>query len=227
MLKEALSADTRRFIALASACKQLSAKEEVALARRGDADAHKALATSVLRTVAVLALHYGYAADVDDLLSAGCIGAMEAARRFDADRGVRFITLAVWWIRAYVLKQIRDERSVVHRPNCGRRRQIKCDPIPDTQLDDIPIGSDPITHPDDRLERDEVRRAVQLHLADLAPRLDHRRRMIFDEQFSAAEPRPLRAIGESLGISGERVRQLGVPIVAELRRRLADYAGGG
>ena len=51
-----------------------------------------------------------------ELISAGNIGLMEAARRFDETRGFKFITYAVMWIRQYILHEIKDQ-SVVRKPS--------------------------------------------------------------------------------------------------------------
>jgi RNA polymerase sigma-32 factor len=91
----------------------LSAEEEYMLAKRwkehGDVAAAHRLATSHLRLVAKTAFGYrGYGLPVGDLIAEGNIGMMQAIKRFDPERGFRFATYAIWWIKAamqeYVLK---------------------------------------------------------------------------------------------------------------------------
>lgn len=57
-----------------------------------------------------------------DLLQQAQIGLMKAADRFDPDRGFRFSTYAVWWIRAEVQDYVRANISVVRRPNSAQSR---------------------------------------------------------------------------------------------------------
>ena len=70
--------------------------------------AHK-LVTSHLRLVAKIAMGYrGYGLPVNELISEGNIGLMQAVKKFDPDKGFRLATYAMWWIKAaiqeYVLK---------------------------------------------------------------------------------------------------------------------------
>jgi RNA polymerase sigma-32 factor len=96
----------------------LDAEEEVMLARRcrehGDRDAAHRLVTSHLRLVAKLASGYrGYGLPVAELISEGSIGLMQAVTRFDPDRGARFATYAIWWIRASIQDYILRSKSLV------------------------------------------------------------------------------------------------------------------
>src|SRR5258708_579174 len=96
----------------------LDAEEEVVLARRcrehGDRDAAHRLVTSHLRLVAKLASGYrGYGLPAAELISEGSIGLMQAVKRFDPDRGARFATYAIWWIRASIQDYILRSKSLV------------------------------------------------------------------------------------------------------------------
>ena len=83
---------------------RLSVEEERELGRRvkehGDPDALRRLVEGNLRFVVSYARRYrGLGVLFIDLIHEGNLGLMEAARRFDSDRNVKFITYAVWWIR--------------------------------------------------------------------------------------------------------------------------------
>jgi len=96
----------------------LDADEEVALARRwqqdGDQDAANRLVSSHLRLVAKIAMGFrGYGLPVADLISEGNVGMMQAINRFDADRGFRLSTYAMWWIRAAIHEYILHSWSLV------------------------------------------------------------------------------------------------------------------
>ncbi|RMF45729.1 MAG: RNA polymerase sigma factor RpoH [Deltaproteobacteria bacterium] len=85
----------------------LSPQEELELARRyrrhGDLNAAERLVTSNLRFVVKIAMEYrSYGCKLLDLIQEGNIGLMMAVRKFDPERGIRLISYAVWWIRAYI-----------------------------------------------------------------------------------------------------------------------------
>ncbi|RME38192.1 MAG: RNA polymerase sigma factor RpoH [Deltaproteobacteria bacterium] len=85
----------------------LSPQEELELARRyrrdGDLSAAERLVTSNLRFVVKIAMEYrSYGCKLLDLIQEGNIGLMMAVRKFDPERGIRLISYAVWWIRAYI-----------------------------------------------------------------------------------------------------------------------------
>ena len=96
----------------------LSHAEEAALARRfrqsGDAAAAEALVNSHLRLVAKVAKSYrGYGLPIEDLIAEGNIGVVQAVRRFDPDRGFRFSTYALCWIRAAIQEYVLHTWSLV------------------------------------------------------------------------------------------------------------------
>jgi RNA polymerase sigma-32 factor len=85
----------------------LSREEEVELAlryrRRGDLEAAHRLICANLRFVVKIAHEYrSYGMKVLDLIQEGNIGLMMAVKKFDPERGIRLISYAVWWIRAYI-----------------------------------------------------------------------------------------------------------------------------
>ena len=96
----------------------LKAEEEYLLAARwrdgGDASAAHRLLTSHLRLVAKVAMGYRrYGLSTSDLISEGNIGLMQALKRFDPARGVRFSTYAVWWIKAAIQEYVLRSWSLV------------------------------------------------------------------------------------------------------------------
>ena len=96
----------------------LTQKEEFTLAKQwtehGDVEAAHKLVTSHLRLVAKIAMGYrGYGLPVNELISEGNIGMMQAVKRFDPDRGFRLATYAMWWIRAAIQEYILHSWSLV------------------------------------------------------------------------------------------------------------------
>ena len=81
---------------------------------RADGSAAHQLLTSHLRLVAKIAMGYRkYGLPTSDLISEGNIGLMQAINRFDPDKGVRFSTYAVWWIKAAIQNYILRSWSLV------------------------------------------------------------------------------------------------------------------
>ncbi|WP_336946796.1 RNA polymerase sigma factor RpoH [Asaia sp. BMEF1] len=107
----------------------LSPQEEVELARRWrdreeDAAAHK-LVTSHLRLVAKIAMGYrGYGLPLNELISEGNIGMMQAVKRFDPDRGFRLATYAMWWIRAAMQEYILHSWSLVKMGTTASQKKL-------------------------------------------------------------------------------------------------------
>ena len=52
----------------------------------------------------------------EDLLNEGNVGLIEAARRYDASKGTKFITYAIWWIRKSILKALSEHSNLVRVP---------------------------------------------------------------------------------------------------------------
>jgi RNA polymerase sigma-32 factor len=91
-------------------------EQELAFAYRrdGDLQAAQRLICANLRFVVKTAHEYrGYGLKILDLIQEGNIGMMKALKKFDPDRGLRFITYAVWWVRAYIHNFIIHNWSLV------------------------------------------------------------------------------------------------------------------
>ena len=96
----------------------LAPEEEYMLAKRWreheDADAAHKLVTSHLRLVAKIAMGYrGYGLPVNEIVSEGNVGLMQAVKRFEPDKGFRLATYAMWWIKASIQEYILRSWSLV------------------------------------------------------------------------------------------------------------------
>src|ERR1700716_3376240 len=103
--------DVRRF-------SMLERDQEYKLAKRwrehGDRDAANQLVTSHLRLAVKIAMNYrGYGLPVSEIISEGNVGLLQALDRFEPDRGFRFSTYAMWWIRASIQDYILRSWSLV------------------------------------------------------------------------------------------------------------------
>lgn len=103
--------DIRRFA-------MLEKEQEYELAKRwrecGDRNAADQLITSHLRLAAKVAMGYrGYGLPVSEIISEGNVGLMQALNRFEPEKGFRFATYAIWWIRASIQDYILRSWSLV------------------------------------------------------------------------------------------------------------------
>ena len=107
----------------------LTPEEEHALAVRykeaGDIEAAYRLVTANLRLVVMVARRYERTfRNLLDLVQEGNIGLMEAVKKFDPYRGIRFPSYAVWWIRAYVIRYIMNNFRLVKMGTTQAQRKL-------------------------------------------------------------------------------------------------------
>jgi RNA polymerase primary sigma factor len=196
--------------------RQLTREEEYELSRRakkGDEAARQTLAVSNLPFVVAVARKFASrGARLDDLIQEGNVGLMKAIEHFDAKKNVRFATYAVWWIRAYITRYLKDNRSHVRG---GEHERAS---MSDLSLD-MPVEDDSETTyveriedvgptPDTtylRLEQDE---RVSEALLRVKKRIGDLGWDILQERLTQDKPRTLEELGERWGVSRERVRQV-------------------
>lgn len=98
----------------------LKPPEEIALAKKvrdGDQEAMQELAKRNLRFVISVAKKYqNRGLPLTDLIGEGNVGLLTAARKFDPDQGVKFISYAVWWIRQAILASLARQGRTVRVP---------------------------------------------------------------------------------------------------------------
>jgi RNA polymerase primary sigma factor len=249
-------------------------EEEDALkkARAGNEQAIDRIITSNLRFVVSVALEYqGRGVPLADLIAEGNVGLMEALKRFDENRGFKFISYAVWWIRQAILNALKRTSAVMMPANrqedmdrmarrwgqmtqeLGRiptleevakdmkisrkraERALRCvrpDLSLDTPLD--PYGEQTLIH---LLESDEANPdewVETLDQADLVTQslgdsLDEREAQVIRSYFGldGQERSTLGEIGNTLGVTRERVRQIRNRALYKLRRYFRQRVPGG
>lgn len=264
----------------------LDAETETALARawrdHGDTVALHRLIRAYMRLAISMASKFRrYGAPMPDLIQEANLGLMRAAEKFDPDRGVRFSTYAMWWIKAGVQDYVMRNWSLVRTGSTSsqkalffnlRRIQAKLEreaaeagetldpitlrarvatelnvPVSDVEMMEGRLsGSDHSlnvtqSHDEDGREWIDVLDdpdAPSAHLVDAAhdharlkgwlaqamAGLNGRERLIVAERRLRDEPRTLESLGQELGLSKERVRQLESAAYAKLRRALTEQS---
>jgi RNA polymerase primary sigma factor len=247
----------------------LTREEEIELAKRakaGDREALKKLVESNLRFVVSVAKKYlGCGLPLHDLIAEGILGLIEAARRFDPEKGVKFISYAVWWIRQSIMQALAQQTGAVKIPvkqavlvnkitrsygellkKLGREPTIEelaqyvgMEPkeverllsICQVPLSlDTPIGDEEDTtfkdflkgegtaEVEEKVVQEELKQSIQEMLEQLTPQ--EKKIIIMRFGLDGNEPKTLREIGEKLGISRERVRQL----ETRAKKKMREYA---
>ena len=260
---------TRTVTKRAMGAEMLDAETELGLARAwrdaGDEKALHRLVNAYMRLAISMASRYRrYGAPMPDLIQEAGVGLMKAAEKFDPDRGVRFSTYAVWWIKAsiqdYVMRNwsmvrtgstssqkalffnLRRVRARLEReagPNGEvldghRLREMIAEeigvPLRDVEMMDARLAGadfslnaqqageegrewletieDEAPQAAETVTRDADLARVRGWLADALASLNARERMIIVERKLRDEPRTLESLGQELGLSKERIRQL-------------------
>jgi len=181
-------------------------------ASQGDVAARQKLARHNLAFVVAIARRQRRGAvRLDDVIQEGNVGLMKAVEKFDPHAGTRFSTYAVWWIRAYVGKYLKEARSSV-RPISGTIAQA------DFSLDTTVDEEGEITHlerieddgpsPEERFLSAEDDRGVRDTLTRVRKRIGELGWDIVHSRLQQDEPTTLEELGKRWGVSRERVRQV-------------------
>ncbi|MFP4126231.1 MAG: RNA polymerase sigma factor RpoH [Alphaproteobacteria bacterium] len=118
-----------RYLAEIRRFPMLEQEEEYVLAKawreHGDVDSAHRLVTSHLRLVAKIAMGYrGYGLPMNEIISEGNVGLMQAVKRFDPERGFRLATYAMWWIRAAIQEYILHSWSLVKMGTTAAQKKL-------------------------------------------------------------------------------------------------------
>jgi RNA polymerase sigma-32 factor len=260
----------------------LDAETEVRLARawrdqRDERALHRLITAYMRLAISMASKFRRYGAPMNDLIQEASLGLMKAADKFDPDRGVRFSTYAVWWIKASIQDYVMRNWSMVRTGSTSsqkalffnlRRVQAKLEreagqrgevldqhqlrqmvaadigvPVADVEMmegrlsgSDYSLNATQSSDEDgrewiDALEDDGVQAAEVIEDAHDGARLrgwlvtamqglNARERYIVAERKLKDEGRTLESLGEELGLSKERVRQLEAAAFAKMRRSL-------
>jgi RNA polymerase primary sigma factor len=201
----------------------LTLDDERALAGRvqtsSDEEALRLLVESNLRFVVSCAKRYrGLGVSFLDLIHEGNLGLIEAARRFDPNRNVKFITYAVWWIRQSIAEALSGQTGAFALPqkvwrlrpggdvSLNERVGVSRGDLPGAELADL-LEQDRVPPVDDDL----LQRSLARRVRDALRELDARERAVVELRFGLdrdGEARTLQEVGALLDLSRERVRQI-------------------
>jgi len=178
----------------------------------------------------------GLGVDYEDLVQEGFLGLLEALRRWDPNRGVRFLTYAVWWVRKHILLHLSESRQNIRVP-ASRRDQARraeqlmahelgMNTLEPTLLGELPLpgedhlsqGDSPFEGPEREVFSRECVTLVRDSLQTLPQRLQ--RILILRYGLDGNPPRTLRESAALLELSRERIRQLEARALGLLRRAL-------
>jgi RNA polymerase primary sigma factor len=224
------------------------------LARAGDEDAVQRLVRANLRFVISVAKKYqNRGVSLIDLIQEGNVGLVTAARKFDPDQGVKFISYAVWWIRQAILSALANQGRAVRVPlnrasDLARifrererlKQELRREPTTEELAEaakltpevveslqtlnaaeirlDAPIGdsddsqlverfiSEEAAEPEAAVEERLLAEQIERALETLAPRDARVLRLYFG--LEGGREHTLEEIGNVLGVTRERVRQL-------------------
>lgn len=217
------------------------------LAKLGHKPARERLVSANLRFVLKVALRYrGCNIPLQDLVSEGSMGLIRAIESFDHTRGLKFISYAVWWIKAYITRAINEQSGLIRLPanqHLRVKKAIRESQVHQDMSDEIrsliqisdggvsiddPIGQEEGKSfgemmADCRNLNPEAEAEVSLIedvTKDLLVNLPDREAEVIRGLFGMDHDSPLnlREVGEALNISHERVRQLRDQALKRIRR---------
>jgi RNA polymerase sigma-32 factor len=113
----------------ARAAELLDAETELRLAyawrdHRDEAALHRLITAYMRLAIAMAAKFRRYGAPMNDLIQEASLGLMKAAEKFDPDRGVRFSTYAVWWIKASIQDYVMRNWSMVRTGSTSAQKAL-------------------------------------------------------------------------------------------------------
>ncbi|PIV75470.1 MAG: RNA polymerase factor sigma-32 [Rhodobacteraceae bacterium CG17_big_fil_post_rev_8_21_14_2_50_65_11] len=245
--------------------------------RRDEAALHR-LITAYMRLAISIAWKFkGYGASMNDLIQEAGLGLMKAADRFDPDRGVRFSTYAVWWIRAGMQDFVMRNWSMVRTGSTSSQKSLFFNmrrvrarleaeaasegmdldrhqlreriateigvSLKDVEMMEgrlagtdfslnavqsdgedgrewIELLEDEGEQASDRLEREKDGIQLRAWLAESMASLTEREKRIIVARKLETPSRTLESLGEELGLSKERVRQIEAAALVKMRRKL-------
>lgn len=187
-------------------------------AKEGNLNARNELVQAHLRFVFDVAKKYtGHGVAMEDLIAEGNMGLIKAIEKYDTTQDVKFISYAVHWIKFYIRDIIKKRYLISKNENTDEYLNNSYNPIYEDSEDDKIVEDDPNT----AIIDEEISKLFNTNklLMDLIDDLPPRGRdiVIMYYGLNGEDPMTLGEIGTKLHISRERVRQIKVQTLRELR----------
>jgi RNA polymerase sigma-32 factor len=264
----------------------LDAETELRLAyawrdERDEQALHRLITAYMRLAISMASKFRRYGAPMNDLIQEASLGLMKAADKFDPDRGVRFSTYAVWWIKASIQDYVMRNWSMVRTGSTSsqkslffnmRRVQARLEreaaaegktleghelrrliaeevgvPLHDVEMMEgrlsgsdyslnatqsaedegrewIEALEDDSMQADERVENSHDTETLRHWLLSARSNLNERERFIVRARKLREEPRTLESLGDELGLSKERVRQLEAAAFGKMRKSLESQS---
>jgi RNA polymerase primary sigma factor len=269
VIRKRVSSETlKKYLQEISRLERITPEEEKVLGsliqEKGDKAALQKLVEANLRFVVSFAKKYrGCGLSFLDLINEGNIGLIEAAKRFQPGKNVKFITYAVWWVRQAIVHALSDHSGAFRLPQkqanllyrigktisqltlelersptaeeIARKLEIQVEEVTNLlQVSDENVSLSTVIdeehdfHLSDKLEQDQIpsadeellRDSLKTHLAACLDELDPKEEKVLRLRFGLGEedPKTLKEIGEMMGLSRERIRQIEAQALEKLNR---------
>ena len=234
----------------------LDAEEEYMLAKnwkeRGNLKSAHKLVTSHLRLVAKIAMGYrGYGLPVNELISEGNIGLMQAVKKFDPEKGFRLATYAMWWIKAAIQEYVLRSWSLVKMGTTSAQKKLffnlkklkkqiapnedgdlKNEQVKEKSLNE-PIKSDEKSEWQDWLPSEDLDQELFVSqkqeldekkslLYRSIKILNDREREIIEDRKLSNNPKTLEELSKKYKISRERIRQIETRAFEKLQKAMLN-----
>lgn len=205
--------------------KPMTKKQENALffkAKNGDINARNEIIKANLKFVISIAKHYRNSGiPFNELISEGNSGLLKAFEKFDYNKNVKFFSYGVWWIKQYIQFYIKKRYSLsqteIYQESLSNRDSFSYmidddneDSYNDEEIDDY----------DESINNEKILEQKNILLYEALDLLSEREKIIISEYYGLyGKPKTLGEIGDLLGITKERIRQIKFIAIRKMREK--------